>query len=155
MLPQQCHIPFPGDEGDVFEWEPTEDEIAIALELNKLAVFRSQFKLLRTKFRSFRAMLEVPVESLDVFPRDALAMKDRFLENRRTISVGTEMGKLPDGVEIITWFDRRYPAQLRDTYNAPPVLYVRGDINFDFSTSLRSEERRVGKECRSRWSPYH
>ena len=23
------------------------------------------------------------------------------------------------------------------------------------STWLRSEERRVGKECRSRWSPYH
>ena len=22
-------------------------------------------------------------------------------------------------------------------------------------TSMRSEERRVGKECRSRWSPYH
>ena len=25
----------------------------------------------------------------------------------------------------------------------------------DFRTLLRSEERRVGKECRSRWSPYH
>ena len=25
---------------------------------------------------------------------------------------------------------------------------------FDF-VSQRSEERRVGKECRSRWSPYH
>src|SRR3712207_8109608 len=24
-----------------------------------------------------------------------------------------------------------------------------------FQVSLRSEERRVGKECRSRWSPYH
>ena len=24
-----------------------------------------------------------------------------------------------------------------------------------FPTLLRSEERRVGKECRSRWSPYH
>ena len=23
------------------------------------------------------------------------------------------------------------------------------------SNTLRSEERRVGKECRSRWSPYH
>src|SRR5256885_13910358 len=23
------------------------------------------------------------------------------------------------------------------------------------ATELRSEERRVGKECRSRWSPYH
>ena len=24
-----------------------------------------------------------------------------------------------------------------------------------FNSVLRSEERRVGKECRSRWSPYH
>ena len=24
-----------------------------------------------------------------------------------------------------------------------------------FNASPRSEERRVGKECRSRWSPYH
>ena len=23
------------------------------------------------------------------------------------------------------------------------------------NTDVRSEERRVGKECRSRWSPYH
>ena len=26
---------------------------------------------------------------------------------------------------------------------------------FDDANRLRSEERRVGKECRSRWSPYH
>src|SRR5258705_10778609 len=26
---------------------------------------------------------------------------------------------------------------------------------FERLTQLRSEERRVGKECRSRWSPYH
>ena len=25
----------------------------------------------------------------------------------------------------------------------------------DKNTAERSEERRVGKECRSRWSPYH
>ena len=25
----------------------------------------------------------------------------------------------------------------------------------DWPRMLRSEERRVGKECRSRWSPYH
>ena len=30
------------------------------------------------------------------------------------------------------------------------------DTKFDNAKSnLRSEERRVGKECRSRWSPYH
>ena len=27
--------------------------------------------------------------------------------------------------------------------------------HFNNDRSLRSEERRVGKECRSRWSPYH
>ena len=26
---------------------------------------------------------------------------------------------------------------------------------WDYDRSFRSEERRVGKECRSRWSPYH
>ena len=26
---------------------------------------------------------------------------------------------------------------------------------FQLETKSRSEERRVGKECRSRWSPYH
>ena len=27
--------------------------------------------------------------------------------------------------------------------------------NFEYVNNYRSEERRVGKECRSRWSPYH
>ena len=29
------------------------------------------------------------------------------------------------------------------------------DVAFEVNALLRSEERRVGKECRSRWSPYH
>src|SRR2546427_11315502 len=35
----------------------------------------------------------------------------------------------------------------------PIVNYV--PVLLDFPLPLRSEERRVGKECRSRWSPYH
>ena len=31
----------------------------------------------------------------------------------------------------------------------PPI------IGLFFNADFRSEERRVGKECRSRWSPYH
>ena len=30
-----------------------------------------------------------------------------------------------------------------------------GDFMKDLRGHARSEERRVGKECRSRWSPYH
>src|SRR2546426_11391371 len=33
------------------------------------------------------------------------------------------------------------------------VVALRGHSNVQGAT--RSEERRVGKECRSRWSPYH
>ena len=32
----------------------------------------------------------------------------------------------------------------------------KGGVNeYKYNKELRSEERRVGKECRSRWSPYH
>ena len=39
----------------------------------------------------------------------------------------------------------------------PLILMVAAGFN-EFSppsVTIRSEERRVGKECRSRWSPYH
>ena len=42
-----------------------------------------------------------------------------------------------------------------------PVVAVGGCVHeptktsFCLATDVRSEERRVGKECRSRWSPYH
>ena len=39
-----------------------------------------------------------------------------------------------------------------------PVSYFEDPSSWEClkdKTYLRSEERRVGKECRSRWSPYH
>ena len=38
---------------------------------------------------------------------------------------------------------------------AAPVLEKRHRKYFLRFSYTRSEERRVGKECRSRWSPYH
>ena len=34
---------------------------------------------------------------------------------------------------------------------------ITGEADFNYAVKVfdRSEERRVGKECRSRWSPYH
>ena len=32
---------------------------------------------------------------------------------------------------------------------------TKGDFDQSLLIQTRSEERRVGKECRSRWSPYH
>ena len=42
--------------------------------------------------------------------------------------------------------------------NHQPGIYVdvvSGEPLFSSLDKYRSEERRVGKECRSRWSPYH
>ena len=37
-----------------------------------------------------------------------------------------------------------------------PGYCIKGEFFFNgIKNDLRSEERRVGKECRSRWSPYH
>src|SRR3989440_2880369 len=39
-------------------------------------------------------------------------------------------------------------------YRGDPAVANRG-FGLGRANTLRSEERRVGKECRSRWSPYH
>ena len=42
-----------------------------------------------------------------------------------------------------------------DDIISSPVVKESIINNSDCKILLRSEERRVGKECRSRWSPYH
>ena len=42
--------------------------------------------------------------------------------------------------------DRKFEAEAPNRLHVADIAYVR---------MARSEERRVGKECRSRWSPYH
>ena len=37
----------------------------------------------------------------------------------------------------------------------PCLGFTEFDMLKKYRQSFRSEERRVGKECRSRWSPYH
>ena len=37
----------------------------------------------------------------------------------------------------------------------PDGTSVVSDDMMEYLMAYRSEERRVGKECRSRWSPYH
>src|SRR5258707_10169973 len=48
-------------------------------------------------------------------------------------------------------------AAVRATAPSGQLFNWQGDVLGAFSelTLWRSEERRVGKECRSRWSPYH
>ena len=47
------------------------------------------------------------------------------------------------------------PAELRVPANQAATLTVKNLDPTPEEFESRSEERRVGKECRSRWSPYH
>src|SRR5690554_7923280 len=44
-------------------------------------------------------------------------------------------------------------SSVADELKRKNLLEATGGLNY--LLELRSEERRVGKECRSRWSPYH
>src|SRR3989449_1322801 len=72
-----------------------------------------------------------------------------------------------DGVAVVeradrradAWgYDLRVPSAVRDSSIPQGSITLDGvglTINALPGPDLRSEERRVGKECRSRWSPYH
>ena len=62
-------------------------------------------------------------------------------ENKRPIEVDIELFK-----ENLLLLQEKFYIPLE----AKPIIY---DYTKRYTT--RSEERRVGKECRSRWSPYH
>ena len=57
----------------------------------------------------------------------------------------TEVGKRTDALEASAWNESKW-------ISAVDASVVKGHNN---GRAARSEERRVGKECRSRWSPYH
>ena len=59
--------------------------------------------------------------------------------------------------EIMALYNEVNAAVLEGTPSLPADCFVSTDgmVNFDHDPPLRSEERRVGKEWRSRGSPYH
>ena len=58
----------------------------------------------------------------------------------------------PNFIESGTFFGGMFKA--RNVIEAGILAFAIGVPVFSL-LPLRSEERRVGKECRSRWSPYH
>ena len=66
---------------------------------------------------------------------------------------------LASGVALhraIDGFVDRHPAFLASRARVSPLRRRVAGVLVDlFYDTTRSEERRVGKECRSRWSPYH
>src|SRR3712207_9074687 len=95
------------------------------LDLNRRVVER--LRLLQ-QMRAHRQMLEFRIGDRVAFQADGRGTVEGMLTryNRKSVTVITDGGH---------------------QWNVAPALLSKA--------AARSEERRVGKECRSRWSPYH
>ena len=61
-------------------------------------------------------------------------------------------GKLGEALVKLAEEDPTFRAHT-DQETGQTIIAGMGELHLDII--VRSEERRVGKECRSRWSPYH
>ena len=67
--------------------------------------------------------------------------------------------KLREVAEVIAALDLKFPfSEIVDHLSVELLRFP--DLVWNLAekwkhSAVRSEERRVGKECRSRWSPYH
>src|SRR3712207_9396851 len=81
----------------------------------------------------------------DVYAEDAVARVDELPRQQTAAAAQIHHQAL------------KYPALVQDLQY--PRRGPEGEVSVadvvDVGEVLRSEERRVGKECRSRWSPYH
>ena len=115
-----------------FEGEPPIGCLQAAAELG-----RGFSKLVM--FTSLSKRSNVPGLRSGFVAGDAALLKDFLLY--RTYH-GSAMGIPVQMASIAAWNDETHVMENRRLYQ-------------EKFAQLRSEERRVGKECRSRWSPYH
>src|SRR4030088_2191427 len=91
------------------------------------------------------ALLKPPGEPAPVGFRSLARFDDFFQRHRIAVIVGTFLVVLA-GIPLLFHLQFDFnPVDLQSP-DSPSVITYR---------ELQSEERRVGKECRSRWSPYH
>src|SRR2546422_10795770 len=92
--------------------------------------------------------------------RSGRALKARFAELIEKVRQSRPAGDLELLSRAYEFAAEQHQSQLRqsgDPFLSHPleVAHILADMKLDVTTlcAARSEERRVGKECRSRWSP--
>src|SRR3712207_3641115 len=113
----------------------------------------------------------VILTKLDGDARGGAALSVKAVTGRpiKLASVGEKLDQLeyfhPDRMasrilgmgDVLTLIEKAEAAVEEDEQAAMEARIRAGQFTFDdfLAAQRRSEERRVGKECRSRWSPYH
>ncbi|UCD09539.1 MAG: DNA-processing protein DprA [Dehalococcoidales bacterium] len=89
---------------------------------------RVKFGLLENYFESMEAAWQASPSELRKAGLDSGSITS-ITDNRESISLDSEMEKLERlSVSVFTYKDDSYPTRLKEIYDYPPVIYVRGEI---------------------------
>ena len=83
-----------------------------------------------------------------------MRMKDKLIIGKNAIDTPTDFETIQEGIDYLAGLPDSHPKVLivkEGRYDE----YIESRLSNFKLVGARSEERRVGKECRSRLSPYH
>lgn len=98
--------------------------------LNSINVIGSKtIGKLERSFGELRLIWDAPGESIDKLTFLNEKNKNSIIKNRNKEYYNKHIHKIKElGIEIITIYDKKYPSGLKNIYEAPMVLYVKGEV---------------------------
>ena len=105
------------------------EQIKYWLAFNRTSgIGRARFQRLESHFDSMEAAWSANAAELRAAGLDRRTIR-AIVDSRRTVDPDVEADKLlRSGVRALTWHDDEYPAQLKEIYDLPPLLYIRGTL---------------------------
>ena len=89
---------------------------------------RARFSQLEEHFGNLEDAWNAPAGELRRAGLDSKSI-EAIVAQRPNVSLDNEMERLGSyGVRALTWNDSDYPSRLKEIYDNPPVLYVRGSL---------------------------
>ncbi len=113
------------------------EELSYWVAFNRIPrIGRARIVMLESYFGSLRSAWQAGSESLKTAGLDSRSTQS-IATRRPTIDVDQEMNRLDAlGIRAVTWHDAEYPPRLKEIYDLPPVLYVKGEIAPEDERSL-------------------
>src|SRR3712207_5135532 len=137
----------------------------MTMSMTEINWYPGHMKKTKDLIKENMSLIDVVLEIVDA--RIPLSSKNPdipiFAKNKKRIVV-LNKSDLVEKSELSKWKEYFLQEEKADAvveisaetgYNVKQLYACIDKVSKEKKEKLRSEERRVGKECRSRWSPYH
>ena len=124
------------------------DNLKYWIAFNRIrGIGRVRFKLLESSFYSIQSAWNANEAELRAAGLDSRTIR-AIVNGRQSVDPDAELDALKrSGVRALTWHDADYPPRLKQIYDLPPLLYVKGEL-------LPDDERSIAVVGTRKPSPY-